>query len=207
MEFLRNDDFTNLLVEVQYMPGYRPTDVALDELRKYLEKHLNKSSIIISDPEEIPPGNQEQYSASEIRAIEKQYRRHFSEESTLTSYNLFVDGEYSTQSNVIGIAYFNTSNAYFGRTIHDASESPPLSPTREKIEGTVLQHEYGHLLGLVNSGTKMQENHQENGPHCTVEECLMYYTTNTSDFFTNLFDGTIPDLDEYCIADIQAAKE
>lgn len=203
-DFLREDHFAELIVEIQYMPGYRPTDIALDELRVFLENHLNKT-IIIPDPEEIPSGEREQYSANEIRDLEEEYRQHYSAGNSLASYNLFVDGEFDTQ-NVLGIAYYNTSNAYFGKTIHDVSDSPPLNPPREKIEGTVLRHEYGHLLGLVDNGTDMQEEHQENGAHCSEEECVMYATVNTADFFANLFDDTIPDLDDFCLSDIQAVQ-
>lgn len=204
--FLRDDDFTELLVEVQYMTGYRPTDEALQELRSFLEEHLHKAEIIILEPEEIEAAGQDEYTANEIRDLEAEHRQHFSEENTLASYNLIVDGEYS-DANVLGIAYYNTSNAFFGRTIHDVSGSPPLNPPREKVEGTVFRHEYGHLFGLVDSGLEMQDDHQENGPHCSEEECVMYYAMTTSDFFANMFDGTIPDLDEFCRADIQAVQE
>lgn len=205
-DFLKKKKYETVTVEIQYMPGYRPTDTAMEDLRIFLKNHLNKSDIIILDPEEIPSGGQDQYSSSDIRELEEQHRRHYTEDGSLASYNIFIDGEYS-QDNVIGIAYYNTSTAYFGRTIHDISGSPPLSPAREKVESTVLRHEYGHLLGLVDSGTEMQEEHQENGSHCSEDECVMFHTVNTTDFFSNLFDGSIPDLEAFCIADIQAVPE
>lgn len=203
-DFLKEDRFSELLVEIQYMPGYRPEDGALDELRVFLEGYLNKV-ITIPEPQQIPGGEQEQYSANEIRDLEEQHRQHFSEENTLASYNLFVDGGFETQ-NVLGIAYYNTSNAYFGKTIGDVSGSPPLSPSKDKVEGTVLRHEYGHLLGLVDNGTDMLEEHRQNGAHCSEEECVMYASVNTTDFFANLFDGIIPDLGDFCLADIQAVQ-
>ncbi len=206
IDFLRNDDFTEVLVEIQYMPGYRPADSGLDELQAFLQDHLDKADVIIAEPEEVPSGGQEQYSANDVRQLEEEHRRHFTEGSTLASYNLFVDGSY-TDGNVLGIAYYNTSNAYFGATIHDISGSPPLNPSREKVEGTVLRHEYGHLLGLVDNGVEMQEHHQENGPHCTDEGCVMYHAVNTTDFFANMFDDSISDLDEYCLQDIHAVQE
>jgi len=203
--FLRDDDFTELLVEVQYMPGFEPTENALEELRVFLETHLNKTGVTFTEPEEIPSGGQELYSASDIRELESEHRSHFTDGNTLASYNLFVDGAY-TEGNVLGIAYYNTSTAYFGETIRSASGSPPLSPSRSNIEGTVLRHEYGHLIGLVNNGVNMQEEHQENGPHCSEDDCVMYFSVNTTDFFANIFDGSIPDLDDYCEADISAIK-
>lgn len=207
-DFLRDDQFTELLIEIQYMPGHRPLDSSLDELKVFLENHLNKITITILEPEEIPSGEKDQYAADEVRDLEEQHRQHFTEGTTLTSYNIFVDGEFS-QQNVLGIAYYNTSTAYFGETIQSVSGSPPLNPSREKIESTVLRHEYGHLLGLVNNGTDMEDDHHdvENGAHCTEQECLMYATVQTADFFQNTFDNTIPDLDDFCRADLEAAKE
>jgi hypothetical protein len=203
-DFLLEENFDELIVEIQYMPGARPVDESLDELRVFLENHLNKQ-ITILEPEEIPSGNQESYSAADVRDLEAEHRQHFTVNSTLASYNIFVDGEY-TQENVLGIAYYNTSNAYFGETISRVSGSPPFNPSRRNIEGTVLRHEYGHLIGLVNNGVPMEEHHQENGAHCSDEECVMFASVNTSDFFHNLFDGSIPDLDDFCLADIEGFR-
>ncbi|MEX2601503.1 MAG: hypothetical protein WD355_07645 [Balneolaceae bacterium] len=210
LDFLTNETFNRLILEIDYMPGMRPTDAAIDSLEEFLAKWLQKTEIIIQVPTEIPSGGQEEYSADDIRDLEAEHRdtRTDVEEGTLTSYNIFVDGSYDS-GNVLGIAYYNTSNAYFGETIHNVSGSPPLNPSREKVEATVLRHEYGHLLGLVNNGTEMQSSHQDsgNGRHCTEENCLMYYAVETTDFFANLFDGSIPELDAYCESDVRAAQD
>lgn len=52
----------------------------------------------------------------------------------------------------------------------------------------------------------MQQNHQDedNGHHCTNEECLMYYAIETSDYFSNVFDGTIPEFEHFCTEDMAA---
>lgn len=34
----------------------------------------------------------------------------------------------------------------------------------------------------------------------------MYYQVETTDFFANLFDGSVPELDDFCLADIEAVK-
>ena len=138
--------------------------------------------------------------------MEKEHREHFTEGTTLASYIIFLDGEFST-SNVLGITYYNTSTAYFHETI-DRISGGLGQPSRTKIESTVFAHEFGHLMGLVNNGTDQQADHHdsENGAHCTVEECLMYYQVETTDFFANLFDGSVPELDDFCLADIEAVK-
>ncbi|REL39053.1 hypothetical protein DYD21_03600 [Rhodohalobacter sp. SW132] len=204
--FITDTDFDQLIVEVQYMPGSAPTNGSLDNLKEFLETHLDKASVILLDPVEIPSGGQDAYSAEDVRDLEKQHREQFTDGSTLASYAIFLDGEFSTR-NVLGIAYYNTSTAYFAETIHRISGGIG-QPSRSAIESTVFNHEYGHLMGLVNNGTDMQHDHHDsdNGAHCTVEECLMYFSVNTTDFFANLFGGSVPELDEFCVADINALK-
>ena len=207
--FLEGDQYTTLNVEIDYMEGYEPTAEALDSLRAFLRAHLNKANINVGVPNSIPAQGQNAYTANQIRDIEDQHRDHYTTagSDTLWAYMLFVDGEFS-QGNVLGIAYYNTSMAFFGETIYsNTRESGQIGsqPTRPKMEATVFNHEFGHNLGLVNNGTPMQNDHQDSahGSHCTDDTCLMYYSVQTTDYFANLFDGDIPDLQQYCTADLQ----
>lgn len=204
-DFLTDENFDELIIEVQFMEGYEPTNEAINNLESFLEERLNKSSITILEPTEIPAEGQQRYSANEVRDLEREHRTQFSEEGSLAAYFLFLDGEYD-QANVLGIAYFNTSMAFFGETIQNTSDGI-FQLSRSTVETVVLQHEIGHVIGLVNNGAEMQTNHQdeENGSHCDDENCLMYFSVRTTDFFANVFDGQVPELDDQCIADLQAA--
>jgi hypothetical protein len=210
-DFLADSNFTTLAVEIDYMEGYAPLPDAIDSLRSFLQERLNKSQIIINEPTAIPSGGQQSYSADDVRSLEEQHRDLFTgytDSDTLTAYMIILDGQYSS-GNVLGIAYYNTSTAFFGETIRQVSSSGIAPPPRYKVEGTVFRHEFGHLFGLVNiegSGTDMQNPHQDeaNGHHCDNDQCLMYWAVETSDFFANLFDGNIPNLDQNCVLDLQA---
>jgi hypothetical protein len=204
-DFLTDSEFENLVLQIQYMDGYAPESEAIDNLQSFLEERLNKGNITILEPESVPAGGQSSYSASEVRDLEEEYRTEYSEEGKLAAYLLILDGEFST-SNVLGIAYYNTSMALFGKTI-DGASGGINQPSKNVVETIVMRHEAGHVIGLVNNGADMQSDHQdeENGAHCDVDDCLMYYAVRTTDFFANLFGGDIPDLDELCIADLQAA--
>lgn len=74
------------------------------------------------------------------------------------------------------------------------------------VEQSVMKHEVGHILGLVNLGAPMQTNHQdaEHGKHCINENCLMYWATETGNFISNLTGSSPPQLDANCIADLRA---
>lgn len=205
VDFLVSDDFENLTVEIDYMEGYVPTDEMINNLKSFLESRLNKSNITIMSPSSIEPGGQSSYTTNEVRDLEEEHRSKFSEENSLAVYVIILDGEYS-QSNVLGIAYYNTSAALFGESIENASNGVGANP-RGLIESTVLQHEFGHLFGLVDNGVEMQQEHKDdgNGDHCNNENCLMYYTVRTTDFFASLLGGEVPELDDQCRADLAAA--
>ncbi|MEL7833046.1 M12 family metallo-peptidase [Fodinibius sp. N2] len=206
-DFLADTSFKHLVVEVDYMPGYEPKTEAIDSLEAFFEQRLYKNSITIKEPTEIESRNQDSYSADDVRNIESEERSTFSQGDTLAAYFMIVDGKYSERE-LMGIAYFNTSNAFFGPAYDEAS-SGVGSISRERVEAISFRHEFGHLFGLVdipNSGTEMQEPHrdQEHGNHCDNDQCLMYYATQTTDLIGNTVgDEGITPLDDNCIADLQ----
>lgn len=204
--FLDDRQFSVLHVEIDYMEGYKPTEPGLDSLETALDAHLSKSSIRIGTPSGIPAAGQDAYSADQIRDLEEQHRDYYTraQSDTVRAYFLIVDGKF-TNENVLGIAYFNTSMAFFGQTI-DEITGGVTQPSRENVEATVFRHEFGHNLGLVNNGIPMQQDHQDdgNGHHCTKEQCVMYYAIETTDYFANIFDGTVPDFQEFCTEDMFA---
>jgi hypothetical protein len=207
--FLTDENFSVLAVEIDYMEGYEPTSAALDSLKTSLNTHLDKSSLRFRSPTQIPAEGDSVYTADQIRALEDTHRDHYTraESDTLWAHFLVVDGEFE-QQNVLGIAYFNTSMAFFGKTIDDVTTGLG-APSREKVEATVFRHEFGHNLGLVNNGIPMEEDHHDeaNGPHCTNDQCVMYHAIETTDFFANVFDGTVPSFEEFCTADMAAQRE
>ena len=92
-----------------------------------------------------------------------------------------------------------------GKTIHDNSGGIGQA-SRTKLETTVLEHEFAHILGLVDSGSTMQTNHKDaaHGNHCNNTNCLMYYASETTDILGVLLTGSIPVLDANCKADLTA---
>lgn len=65
----------------------------------------------------------------------------------------------------------------------------------------LLEHEFGHLLGLVGQGSAEQTPHKDplNGFHCSNPNCLMYFSIETNPPF-----NTLPSFDADCIADLKA---
>lgn len=210
-DFLSDDEFTSLTIEIDHVGDLQPDERALDSLRVFLERRLRKpGGIQILLDGSIPSPGQSPYTAAEVRALEQEHRDHYSDEGALAAYLLVLDGEFE-QPNVLGVAYFNTSMALFGQVVRDHSGGF-AQPETWVVEATVLRHEVGHILGLVNNGTPMvgepggpDDHHDEaNGAHCTEAGTLMYHQVETTNFIDNLQGGQVLQLEPLGIQDLQA---
>jgi hypothetical protein len=203
-DLLSASSYTSLKIEVQYMPGFEPDAIALDHLQSTLSVMLNKPSGITIETLQIAAASNTTLNIDQVFDVEKNNRKIFTSSNQIAVYVLYTNGNY-TDGNVLGAAYKNTSIVIFGKTVHDNSGSIGQT-SRTKLEATVLEHELGHLLGLVDLGTSMQTNHKDpaHGNHCNNSNCLMYYASDTRDILGILLTGNIPSMDANCRADLHA---
>lgn len=209
-DFLSQGKYTNLVIEINYVSGMAPTDESINNLIAFLKRRINKPNGISVTKTQISVSNtSSSYNLNQVQDIEYANRKMLTGGSTLTAYILYLDKEYagtaSSQSKVLGINYQNSSIVMFENTIAQFSGGL-TQPSRSLLETTVVEHEFGHVLGLVNNGTSMQTAHQDtpNGKHCNNTACLMYYAVETSDVIKNLLGSSPPDLDANCINDLRA---
>ena len=203
-ELLASTKYTSLKIEIQYMPGFAPDAAAISHLQATLNNLLNKPSGITINTTQVAAASNLVLSAADVLQIERNNRTAFTTDDQIAVYLLYTNGSY-TDNNVLGLAYKNTSAAIFGKKIHDNSGGIGQA-NRTKLEATVLEHELGHLLGLVDLGSNMQTAHKDaaHGNHCNNTNCLMYYASETSDILGFLITGNIPAFDTNCIADMHA---
>jgi len=203
-DLLDNSHYQSVKIEIQYMPGYQPDAAAVDHLVALLNARLNKPGGITVIQKQIDAASTTILTQSEVTAIENKNRTVFTEGDQLGIYFLYTNGNFST-ANVLGVAYKNTSMCLFGKTIQDNSGGVGQT-SRTKLTATVLEHECGHILGLVNVGTAMQVNHIDaaHGHHCDNTSCLMYYASETTDILGFLLTEAIPSFDANCISDLEA---
>ncbi len=194
--------YSSVKIEIQYMPGYQPDGAAVNNLMGFLNSLINKPGGVTVVQTQIASAGKTVLSLNDIATIEKNNRTVYTSGSQLGVYFLFTDGNYS-EGNVLGLAFRNTSMSLLGKTIHDNSGGIGQA-SRTKVVSTVLEHEFAHILGLVNIGSPMQTNHQDgaHGHHCNNTSCLMYYTAETTDILGILITGNIPSLDANCKADL-----
>lgn len=210
-DFLTQERFTDIVMEVVYVDGLSPSNEALDNLTKFINQYCYKPGGVEILKRSIPSPGKVQYTIEQVDSLEREFRSQYNSDKRLALFVFYLDGSYKkTDQNaekdqldvVLGVAYRNTSFVVFKEGINKllASESVAL-------ESTVLMHEFSHLLGLVNVGTKMQTNHidPENGHHCNVEDCLMNYKVESGwSFVGGNMEHQLPQLDSQCVADLRA---
>lgn len=203
-QLLSDEQFRSLRVEVQYMRGFAPDSMALVNLEKFLYAYLHKPAGIHITTQEIEPSEKEVLTLSDVAAIENSNRTRFTSGKEIVVYILYTNGYYQ-HDKMLGYAYRNTSAVLFGKNIVE-NASNPKTISRTNLETQVLQHEMGHLLGLVNVGSPLQSEHKddENGKHCRNKKCLMYHQADTEQSHSLVYRKPLPKLDKACLDDLRA---
>lgn len=208
-DLLSSTTFKRMIIELVYVEGFEPTQATIDNFVSFLENRTFKPNGITVEKRVIPSPEKETFTIEEIADIEREERKNYNSDDTIAVWALFIDGKSDTDSGnsvVLGTAYWNTSFVIYEETVQNLSNSP-FEPNRSLLETTVVTHEFGHILGLTNLGSDMQDDHEdeEHPKHCDVESCLMYWSAETGAGIVNMANmSSAPQLDAQCIADLQA---
>jgi hypothetical protein len=203
-DFLRSSIYKSLIIEVQYMPGLKPNTASVEILVKALNERLNKPLGIFVVYKEINPTLQSNFSIDDISDIESLNRTMKTGADQLSAYIVLVDGSYY-DGGILAMAYRNTSLCVFGEPLKYFSGGL-IEDAKTKVLAILFMHEFGHLLGLVNMGTRMTINHEdgEGASHCTNSACLMHHTFNSNSRVVFNVDIQVPYFDNNCINDLRA---
>ena len=122
----------------------------------------------------------------------------------------YVDGTFE-RDGVLGAAFTDRDLVIFRETLESNCDGGVLGGDSCDIgEESILRHEFGHLLGLVNRGLPQVEDHEDpdHPGHEVQEGCLMYFALETaSGLFGGLLGGGEPV--DFCAAskaDIEALR-
>jgi hypothetical protein len=207
-DFLSDANYKSLTVELLYVEGMQPTANTVAALKTFLTARLNKpAGINVVERSMASPGAGI-YTVDLLRQIEMDNRSANTDGDRLSAYFFFADGQYENStgsSKTLGVAYDYSSMAIFESSIREFSGGPG-KPSTTTLESTALEHEFSHILGLVNNGTPLTSEHHDGSHdgHCLNQDCLMYYLAETSGIAANLFGGSVPKLDANCLADLKA---
>lgn len=208
-DILSDNTFKSMVIELVYVEGFEPTETTVNNFVSFLRNRTFKPNGITVERREIPSPGKDSLSIQEIADIEIKERKNYNSDSQIAVWALFVDGQSENDTNTgstLGAAYWNTSFVIFEKTIRKFS-GRPFQPNRSLLETTVINHEFGHILGLTNLGTPLQSEHEdeEHPKHCDVTSCLMYWAAESGISFSNMRNmRSAPQLDAQCIADLRA---
>jgi hypothetical protein len=206
-DLLSDDIYTSMVVEVVYVEGYQPTQTAINNFVSFLDSRTYKPGGIFVETRSIPSPGITSYSTQDYVDLELANRIYYNTNNQIAVWAYFADGKADGDTNTqvtLGTAYRNTSFIIYEATVQSLSGSIH-QPSTTVLETTVIEHEFGHILGLVDFGAPMQTQHEDldNPKHCDVESCLMFYAASTGSNILNT-GGTVPLLDAQCIADLRA---
>ncbi len=208
-ELVSDEKFTSIKIEIVYVTGFEPTQTTLDNLKTFLESRTFKPDGISITTRAVPSSNKAPFDINEIAQIEVDERTAYNVGDEIAVFIYFADGSNEKDTNtktVLGTSFRNTSMVIYGKTIQFLANHTN-NVERSTVESTVLNHEFGHLFGLVDMGTTMQTNHEdsESKGHCSVTNCLMAASFQFGGSMMNVIDNnTIPVLDDLCIGDLLA---
>ncbi|WP_318342973.1 hypothetical protein [Flagellimonas baculiformis] len=223
-DILSSNTFDKLLIEIAYVSGFQPTVDAIDTLEEFIKARTFKEEVEFKYTPLSSP-NEETLTLNEVAELERDNRTAYNNGSTMAIYIYFADAPADSDDEsenlvTLGAVYRNTSMIIYEPTLRDlASRSTVISVA--DLEAATLNHEFGHLLGLVNLGTdpvhpehedtEIDENDVETGNnHCNVDGCLMraelqFGGPMMKAMQSNVSKGltTVPQLDAECLLDLQ----
>ncbi len=210
-DILGPNGYSSLTIELVYTNSFRPEVSSILGFKNFIQGLVNKPGGIQYVERVIPDQAGAPFSIDEIRAIEDNNRTIFTEGDNLAVYVFFSNGASESDTNnsvTLGTAYRNTSIVIYQKTLEFITQTDlDLLPI---LEQTTLNHEMGHLMGLVNiQNDDIHQVHEDpdSNKHCVHEDCLMYYdATGVGRQMLNKWMQlrAVPELEIQCLQDLQA---
>ncbi len=132
----------------------------------------------LDDMEEIEVASEQAFGSADIVEIAEANRSPLNSDARRGIYVVFLDGFFerngTPQRQVLGVSINGRGIIAMFKPVIESAAPAPL---RAFVEQSVLIHEFGHAVGLVNSGLPLTSDHHdaENGAHCTNRQCVMYH--------------------------------
>jgi hypothetical protein len=189
---LRDASFTSMVIEIDHAPGYRPYTSSTDLLVERLEQVCDKPGGISVAYREVNFEQPTSWSAQNVRDEGWEHKDASPMDgSTLRWQILFPEGTYEDES-VLGVAVDASTVALFGDAI-DEADGLLGRPSVEDVENSVIVHEAGHLLGLVNLVYQSPVAHEdsEHPGHSNNEDSVMYWAIESTGL-RNFITGDLP---------------
>lgn len=195
-DYVRADTVPDLLIEIDYVAGREPSQMALDGLLQRAREMTSKINITLLPPTEIPSQSAiyGPYDHDEPYAIHEATFDHCGPvrakwEQAAVLHVLYLDGEsdpsavtsfaglYLRQAACAGVivALPDTWSGEFGFFSLPGSDLEGIA--EDMRDRQILVHEFGHAIGLVGHGAPVTKERRTNDPcgcHSENPESVMY---------------------------------
>ena len=198
---LRPQPAASVVVELLEQSGAGPSSSTVDHLVRVLRGTTGKP-VRVSGPIDLP-ATDGQATDDEIRALADQYTGERQGGSQAVIHLVFLNGRYRADASVLGIADRGDVAAVFHDQVRAAATPLVRAST---IEDAVVEHEDGHLLGLVDLVLHTGRQDPGHPGHSRDKASVMYYAID-SDLITQVLDGPPPvDFDDADRADLATIR-
>ncbi len=183
-DYIRNEGFLRLIVELDTVAGLSPRAGVTADVTDVLGDVVDKPNGIsfVTDDTDVPSADDYNngdgvWTFAELQDLANEQSSLELVNGEIAMLTMWVDGEYE-DANVLGVAWGQRFIAMFGERIAQTCNVPPIQAVLCRLaEATIWTHEIGHVIGLVDNGVPMVNDHRdaEHGRHDVSDESVMYW--------------------------------
>lgn len=205
-QYLQANPFSKLIIEIDYVNSAPPDQNAVNTFVSTIKQYVNKPNGVSQAGSNSFTSQKETYTSQDLLDLAQKHRSNYSGGNTVTLYVLFVNGSFAQNSNALGVALNSSMFVIFKDKINQATTALVFA---SEIERAVLNHELGHLLGLVNINYKSSINHEDsNNPyHSNNKESVMFWAVEDISVANLLRGGPPYQFDSADKYDIEKIKQ
>ncbi|HUR60945.1 MAG TPA: hypothetical protein VM286_01090 [Candidatus Thermoplasmatota archaeon] len=211
-------DYRSWLIEVDHSAGARPDDALLEFVKGRLHSVVQKDSIEFRIDEAIGTDAGHAWGDAEAQSFANDHKGQSTSGDRVVTHLVFLTGhsDHDTgEGKVLGVSFGHSLIVIYSDSVTHACDPGVVPVFRtcnpSDIFRSVVVHEYGHALGLVNNGAPMQQAHEDTAPehrrHSSNDRSVMYWAVEASNGLP-LFGANAPptDFDEDDRADLRALQ-
>lgn len=212
-DYIRNTGFHTLNIELDTQASVAPRNGSAAGLIEALSEVADKPGgiVIIEDESDLPAADDGVWTFAELQALAGEHVGIEESNGEISLHTIWLGGEYENP-NVLGVAWGNRHLAMFGERIDRACSGLLIGAlTCSLAEATIWTHEVGHVIGLVDRGTPMVNDHKDpdHPAHDVSRESVMYWAydgTNFAELIGALTGNSVIPWGAECERDLEAVR-
>lgn len=186
------DSFDKMILEIDYEAGYKPETSSTDLLKQRVGEVCSFSKGISLEFTETDFADVGTWSADDVREQGWATKNGDPMNGNTLRWQFIFPAESNDDDNVLGVAVDASTVAIFGDSV-DGAAGFFNRPSAEEVENSVIIHELGHLLGLVNLVYTSPADHEASDKpgHSNNEDSVMYWAIESMTV-ANFISGDLP---------------